>query len=313
MSVVEISALKDGMSLSNAIMYIQSYKKALKKDGKSFYISGVFMKQDATIPFKVWDTSLVEAMSQNDLSGNVVKIQGTVGSYMNNVEIKINAIEPVNSVEYPKSIFLRSADVDSLFKEFTQFMQSEISPQGVNILSFIFKQENILGRFKEEFAGSLMHDALIGGLMHHTVKMLRLAKCVFENEPRMKLLENYKDMLYISVILHDIGKVKEMNLGVYQVNSFVTHRILGIEMLVKYKKLFVEAYDENFYYEVLSVLQGHHGEFGDYPTTVLAYIVHLIDMLDSQTTGIFDKIERNDYTTRAGDMSVYVNNHYLAV
>ena len=139
MSVVEISALKDGMSLSNAIMYIQSYKKALKKDGKSFYISGVFMKQDATIPFKVWDTSLVEAMSQNDLSGNVVKIQGTVGSYMNNVEIKINAIEPVNSVEYPKSIFLRSADVDTLFKEFTQFMQSEISPQGVNILSFIFK------------------------------------------------------------------------------------------------------------------------------------------------------------------------------
>ena len=69
----------------------------------------------------------------------------------------------------------------------------------------------------------------------------------------------------------------------------------------------------NFYYEIVSVLQGHHGEFGDAPVTVLAYIVHLIDMLDSQTTGIFDKIESNDVVTRANNMTVMVNGKYLVV
>lgn len=313
MSVIEISGLQEGMSIAGGIMYVKSYKRAPKKDGKTFYISGLFAKQDASIPFKVWDSSIVDAMSQTDVTGCVVKITGTVGSYLNNLEIKVNGIEVIDSPEYSKGLFLKSLDVNSLYSEFGNFINTELSQKGIQLVTLIFKNENIMGRFKEEFAGSLMHDSVVGGLMHHTLKMLKIAKCVAENEPRIKLLENYKDMLYISVIFHDIGKIKEMNLGVYQENSFVTHRMLGIEMLVKYKKVFTELFDENFYYEVISVLQGHHGEYGDYPNTVLAYLVHLIDMLDSQTTGIFDKIERDDYTMRAGSMTVTVNNHYLAV
>lgn len=313
-NILDLKGVKDGTILSDCIVYLASYKKLPKKDGKTFYISGYFTKQEDSLSFKVWDTALVEALSTNDMSGSVVKISGSVGSYMNNLDVKITSIEPVEESQYSKSMFLKSADVSSLFKEFTDFVNSELSANGVKLLLGIFKAENLFERFKEEFAGSKMHDAQIGGLLNHTVKMLRISKCVYENEPRMKTLENYKDMLYLSVILHDIGKVHEMNLGVYQENSFVTHRILGIEILVKYKNVIKELYDENFYYELVSVLQGHHGkEFGDPPTTVLAYIVHLIDMVDSQTTGIFDKIERNDYTMRAGGMSVYVDGSYLSV
>lgn len=312
-NVLDLKTVKDGTILSECIVYLASYKKLPKKDGKTFYIAGSFTKQEDSLSFKIWDTPLVDALSANDLSGRVVKISGTVGSYMNNLDIKITTIEPVDESQYSKSMFLKSANVPELFNEFTSFVNAELSPNGVKLLLGIFKQENLFDRFKEEFAGSKMHDAQIGGLLNHTIKMMRIAKCVYVNEPRMNTLQHYKDMLYLSVILHDIGKVYEMNLGVYQENSFVTHRILGIEMLVKYKSVISELYDENFYYEILAVLQGHHGEFGDAPTTILAYIVHLIDMLDSQTTGIFDKIEGNDVTMKAGGMSVYVNGKYLAV
>ena len=312
-SVLDLKTVKDGTILSECIVYLASYKKLPKKDGKTFYIAGSFTKQEDSLSFKIWDTPLVDALSANDLSGRVVKISGTVGSYMNNLDVKITTIEPVDESQYSKSTFLKSADVPGLFDEFTNFVNSELSPNGVKLLLGIFKQENLFERFKEEFAGSKMHDAQIGGLLNHTIKMMRIAKCVYDNEPRMNTLQHYKDMLYLSVILHDIGKVYEMNLGVYQENSFVTHRILGIEMLVKYKSVITDLYDENFYYEIVAVLQGHHGEYGDAPTTVLAYIVHLIDMLESQTTGIFDKIEGNDVSMRAGGMSVYVNGKYLAV
>ena len=36
-------------------------------------------------------------------------------------------------------------------------------------------------------------------------------------------------------------------------------------------------------------------------------------MLDSQTTGIFDKIESNEVTMKAGNMAVMVNGKYLIV
>lgn len=313
-NVLDLKLVKDGMSLSDCVVYITGYKKMLKKDGKNYYIAGTFGNKEDSLSFKVWDAPIVELMGQSDFNGAVVRISGSASSYMNAIDVKITSIERVDEGEYPKSLFLKSADVNGLFKEFTDFIMNELSENAIKLTQGIFKTENLFGRFKEEFAGSKMHDAQIGGLMHHTVKMLRLAKVVYENEPRMKDLQYYKDMLYLGVLFHDIGKIYEMNLGVYTENSFVTHRIMGIEILVKYKAVISQFFDENFYYELVSVLQGHHGaEWGDAPTTVLAYIVHLIDMVDSQTTGIFDKIERNDVTQRGNNMSVFVDGRYLVV
>jgi 3'-5' exoribonuclease len=312
-NVLDLRTVKDGSILTDSIVYLANYKKLPKKDGKSFYISGTFTNREDSLSFKVWDAPLIDFMSENDMTGQVVKINGSASSYQNNIDVKLTSIEAVDESVCPKSTFLKSADVESLFKEFTDFVNAELSPNAVKVLLGIFKNENLFPRFKEEFAGNKMHDAQIGGLLNHTVKMMKIGKVVYENEPRMTSLQYFKDMFFLSIILHDIGKVYEMNFGVYQENSFVTHRILGIEMLVKYKSAIVELFDENFYYEIVSVLQGHHGEFGDAPVSVLAYLVHLIDMLDSQTTGIFDKIESNDVVTRANNMTVMVNGKYLVV
>ena len=312
--VLNLKAVKDGMSLSDCIVYLGSYERKAKKDGKSYYIAGNLVNKEDSLSFKIWDAPLVEALTKNDMNGRVVKIAGSVGSYMNNLDLKITSIDTVDETKYPKSLFLKSADVNGLFTEFSMFLKENLSENAVKCLQFIFQKENLFNRFREEFAGSKMHDAQIGGLLHHTMKMLRIAKVVYQNEPRIDTLVNYRDMLYLGIILHDIGKVYEMNLGVYTENSFVTHRILGIELLVKYKAVIVQCFDENFYYELISVLQGHHGaEFGDAPNTVLAFIVHLIDMLESQTTGIFDKIERNEVNMRANNMTVYVDGRYLTV
>jgi len=312
-NVLDLKTVKDGSILTDSIVYLANYKKLPKKDGKSFYIAGTFTNREDSLSFKVWDAPLIDFMSENDMTGQVVKINGSAGSYQNNIDVKLTSIEAVDESVCPKSTFLKSANVEGLFKEFTDFVNAELSPNAVKVLLGIFKNENLFPRFKEEFAGNKMHDAQIGGLLHHTVKMMKIGKVVYENEPRMNSLQYFKDMFFLSIILHDIGKVFEMNFGVYQENSFVTHRILGIEMLVKYKSAIVELFDENFYYEIISVLQGHHGEFGDAPVSVLAYLVHLIDMIDSQTTGIFDKIESNDVVTRANNMTVMVNGKYLVV
>lgn len=312
--VLDLKTVKDGSNLTDCVGYISNYRKMLKKDGKNYYIAGTFTNKEDSLSFKVWDAPIIQAMTDVDYTGSVVIFSGSVSSYMNSLDIKITAIQQANEAEYPKSYFLKSANVKALFAEFNSFISTELSKDAVVVLNNIFKGENIFGRFTEEFAGSKMHDAQIGGLLHHTMKMCRIAKVVYDNEPRMKNLQFYKDMLLLSVILHDIGKVYEMNLGVYTENSFVTHRILGVEILVRYKDLIVKAFDENFFYEIISVIQGHHGaEWGDAPTTVLAQIVHYIDMLDSQTTGIFDKIERNDVISRAGGIAVNVNGSYLTV
>lgn len=312
-TILDLKSLKEGMALSDCVVYIQNYKKRSYADGKKFFIVGSFVNQNDSIPFKVWDADMVNALDANDISGKVARITGSVTSYQNQLEIKVVTFDGNVGDQFPVALFLKTADVEAIFQSFVEFVNTSLSENGVKLLMGIFKAENLFPRFKEEFAGSKIHDALIGGLMNHTVKMLRYAKVITENEPRLIKLKDYKDLLFIGVILHDIGKVYEMHLGVYQENSFVTHRTLGVELLVKYKSVIEQLYSTSFYYHLLAIIQGHHGEYGDKPTTVMSYIVHLIDMLESQTTCMFDKIENNDVTSKAGGKVLYLKDMALTL
>ncbi len=84
-------------------------------------------------------------------------------------------------------------------------------------------------------------------------------------------------------------------------------------MLAKYKTIISAHFDESFYYHLLAIVQGHHGAFGEPPKTVLALIVHLLDMVESATTGILDKVDSNDVSEYAGNKSVYYDGNFLVV
>ena len=47
-------------------------------------------------------------------------------------------------------------------------------------------------------------------------------------------------------------------------------------------------------YFILSIVSCHHGEYGEPPRTVAAYVVHLLDKLESGLTGLSDKLEQSE-------------------
>lgn len=310
-TILELKDLRDNMALSDCIVYIQDYQKKPKKDPNQFYLTGTFVKQDSSVSFKVWDDTLIKYMSEVSLAGRLVKIAGQTKTFSNQVEVHVSSVDVNVGSDISPVHFLKSVNVDSVFSEFTNFVNTELSENAIKILMGVFKQENLMTRFKEEFAGAKMHDAQVGGLMNHTLKMLKIAKVVYENDNRFIKLPGYKDMLLLGIVFHDIGKLDEMRYGVYQPNTFVTHRITAVEMLSKYKEIISKMYDEKFYYQLIAIITGHHGEYGDKPTTILAQIVHLIDMLESQTTQILDKIELGQIVEDSRGKSLYFDSKYL--
>jgi 3'-5' exoribonuclease len=127
--------------------------------------------------------------------------------------------------------------------------------------------------------------------------MLNITEVLLSNDPRLS--EMYKDLLVLGVALHDVGKVIEMKDGVYQPNSFVSHRTFGAEFLMENKHAIVLNSSLNFYYQLLAVMQGHHGEFEEPAKTVVTQIVHLIDMLESGVTGLMDRIAADNLSEDA--------------
>ena len=89
--------------------------------------------------------------------------------------------------------------------------------------------------------------------------------------------------------MHDIGKVFEYRDLATSEYWYANHRVRGIEFLSHLKDKVISCYDEEFYRQVQSVIAGHHGAYGDRPTTVAATIVHYIDVLESQTTELISQ------------------------
>lgn len=311
-TVVDFNTLSEGSLISDGLIYVSSYKIAPYSNGTKTYVNGMATYQGKFMPFKIWDASLVSTFEDNDLTGHVVKIAGSVKSYKDALEINVQSVV-YDKAQDDRSLFLKTLDVEKTFGMFTQFINENISQRGIQLLVTIFKSEDLFPRFKQEFAGSKMHDAQIGGLMWHTYKLLRHAQLCVELDDRLNT-ERRKDCWYIGLIFHDIGKVFELSFGEYTKNSYVTHNLLGIELLAKYRDLFIQTYDEEFYYMVQSIILGHHGEFGDKPRTAFAYASHLLDMVDSQVTGMLDKIDAGDVKKSGlGTSTIFENGGYIAI
>lgn len=314
MEILNLSTIKSGDKIEGLATWVYDCTKLKNKNGGEYFKMKSYYR-GISVSVMVWMPNILLSKLNGKLTyTGPASITGTVKEYNGGLTIHLDSIDILDEIEYPRYKFEKSADINSLYAKFMSFVSTELTPKGTKLIKDVFKNKNICERFKEEYAGASKHDAQHGGLLNHTLKMLRIARTVCENDDRLHLIPDFTDLLYISIIFHDIGKIVEMKDGIYQPNSYVSHRIFGIEMVHDIKNEIVSTYDEDFYYQILDVLQGHHGEFEQKPHTVFGYIIHIIDMLDSQTTGIFDALENNSglVSTDVGT-SIKVNDMYLNI
>lgn len=318
MGYVAIKDIKAGMQFSGLEVLVKSFETKPMQKKKQDYGTGYFEDVTGTISFKAWESDVVDVLKAGAVQGKVISIDGecTFSSYSNMLEIKITGVR--GEVEgYNPDNYIRSCDIEGNRGKFNKLVNEHLSEPYAKALMVVLgqpltdeKEGNLFSEFKVEQAAHSVHDALKGGLMNHTLKMCNIANVLIESDERLK---PYKDILLISVILHDIGKVYEYDKGEKTNIGFVTHHVLGVEILAKVKDEVVKLIGEESYYRILSVIQGHHGEFGDRPTSIYAYIIHLIDMLDSKTTSIMSKIENKEYIQYGGNNCVKLDGYNLVI
>ena len=281
----------------SGVVYIHNFDIKAGSTGKQF-ISGQFSDQGVILPFKVWSDHIEEFKSMADKK--VISIAGTIDTWNNTASVVVDKIEP-DIFGYCPADFLLGHDRIKLEAEFDTFVKTVLSAKAQELVNHIITG-NTRERFCTEFAAKGMHDACPSGLINHTVKMLRLAKTMIENDPRFI---PFSDLIYTGIIFHDMGKIDELYMGQYVKNSFISHRELGCELLYNNKEYILSLYDEDFFYRLLSVIRGHHHVYEEKAKTIYAYIVHLIDMVDSQCTRLMDSLDNVAYKeTSSGEKTV---------
>jgi 3'-5' exoribonuclease len=213
--------------------------------------------------------------------------------------MKVDQIRVALPTEVDKSDLLPSTtrDVAELWRQLLGFVDSFVNPDLKRLLSTMLNDPALAAAYREAPAAKQLHHAWLGGLLEHVVSLLTLADRIV---PSYSLLD--RDLLLTGVILHDIGKIRELSweigfeytvegvlLGHIQIGTALTER--AIDSLPNFPPRLKTL--------VLHMILSHHGklEFGSpkLPMIPEALALSFLDDLDAKMQAIqieFDKCIR---------------------
>lgn len=298
----------------SGVLLVKNYDIQLTKQGKEYIVGN--LQSGVSISFKAWgNSSAFTSMKNNDFSNCPAYITGSVDDYGGVSSIILDSVQAVEGFT-PDQFFSIKYNMDAYWDALKKRISSSCSEKAYAIADkILFSNEEVAKRFKEEFAASSHHDNCKSGLLAHTYKVLSIVANIVEMCPSITVRNGERDtdlvdLLYIGSLLHDIGKIKEMNFGVYQPTSFATHRFFGVEYIDSAKEDIITSYGEDWYYQLVSIILQHHGEYGEPCKTVASYIVHKADEMDASVTLLAQKIEAVD---NVAGTSIRLDSNYLTV
>jgi 3'-5' exoribonuclease len=259
---------------------------------KSGYYGATLSDGDSSIDARIWDCNLVE--SKDITAGNVYRFTAHVNEYAGKAQYVIKNIETISEDEIDISKFFKCAPLskDDLNKGIKSYLKKITNPTlyklAVNLIA------KVAPEYFEYPAAMSMHHNFLHGLAYHTYTMLNLAEKLLELYPGMN-----SNLLYTGVILHDIGKTKELSgskAPVYtQDGNLLGHIVIGLQMVAVAAS--EEGVSDTEEVRMLEhMIASHHGEL-EYgspkePGIMEAYALHLIDLMDSKMAAISPEVSK---------------------
>ena len=279
-------------------------KKCEVKNSKngSSYLDLVLGDKDGEIPAKVWDytdNGLYEAEM-------IVKVRGTIEQYNGKDQFRIAQIRPVASTDdYNLADLVPASEVggeqifNMLLKRVNAFKDDDLKRI---VLSILEDKKDLLVNCPAAFR---LHHAMVGGLMLHTMSIVRMAEEICKIYPNID-----KELLLSGAILHDTAKTWEFELsktglvkGYSTEGELIGHLVKGAMYVENTAdKLGIKS-------EKVVLLQhmilSHHGvpEFGS-PIRPMFLEAEILSSLDSLDATIFEinnatgKVKAGEFTDR---------------
>jgi 3'-5' exoribonuclease len=153
----------------------------------------------------------------------------------------------------------------------------------------------LMNDFRVAPAAMQIHHAWIGGLLEHTLQLMKLADAMLPNYSRLN-----RDIILIALFIHDMGKVEELRwdrgFEYTREGNLIGHIAVGAMWLQGKAKVAENTLGEPLPDGFLTVMQhivlSHHGllEHGavKLPSTPEAIFVSQLDNLDAHTQTALD-------------------------
>lgn len=266
------------------IYIVKKHSFKQSKSG-STYLDATLMDKTGSIPVKMWDV----ADNPPEISdGGFVEATFSTEEYNGTLQGKLSSIKKVSKAEMPDGKLKElvpcvEGNIEEMFEELISKLRNLDAP---NYKDFAI---SMLEKCKADFvcypAAKSVHHSEIGGLLLHTLEVVRIIESLYDAMPCFD-----KELCMVAGALHDIGKIREYTLGEtglvseYSVKGqMLGHIYMGATQIgVAAKQYGVE---DEYVMLLQHLILSHHGqlEFGSpvKPETIEAYVLHEADMISS--------------------------------
>ncbi len=230
--------------------------------------------------------------------GSVCRIMGRISEFPSDsgkFNMVINVLTELEDDEYQLEDFVMASEnnTDDLVDEIRRTIKDMKNPQLKNLLKSFFCDKNFTELFYKAPAAIVHHHNYMGGLLDHTVEVLRISRTACDIFPDLN-----QDLLYCGVLLHDIGKITTYTYGngpisISEEGELLDHIYISCEMVKeKMEKLDTPKELSN---QILHMILSHHGPvslgWGSSidPKTPEAKTLHYSDDMDAKIKETFQR------------------------
>ncbi len=277
-----IADLREGQHVIE--FYVCKEKQQLvTKSGKD-YFKIMLEDRSGQIIGMIWDLNmLVEPFSK----GDIVKVDGRVQIYQEAKQINIVRIRPAKDNEYDLSNLFRASriPIETMYQKALSMIDLIQDPALKRLVLYFYKDNaDIARKLKRHPAAKNIHHGYIGGLLEHSVSVATLALGYKVIYPDLD-----EDLLIAGGLLHDIGKLKELQMlpvsDYTDEGRLLGHISIGYQMVYEQGQKIAELAPEKLTM-LCHMILSHHGklEFASpvVPATMEAMALNMADLADSQ-------------------------------
>jgi 3'-5' exoribonuclease len=304
---VLVSELREGQAISQCFL-VRRKAQRVTRSGEA-YLEIVLADRSGAVPARAWAEATQRYAAAFE-EGDFVFVEGRSETYRNALQVIVRSIRRLDLQEaesgalpgFDPALLVPTAGRDAaLMWADLRALAGTIDSEPLRTLTI-----SLLDGHEEDWqrypAALFHHHAYLGGLLEHTLEVAHLA-----DRTAAELGSLDRDLLLAGAILHDVGKLSEMENPVAPrftlEGHLMGHLLLGRDAVRRAAEA-VDGVDERTLRVLEHVIISHHGEpeYGAArrPMTLESIALYYLDNLSAKMNEAAARIERD---SRAGDFT----------
>ncbi len=281
-----IKDLTEGEMVSE-VFILESKSLSTTRSGKP-YLTLVLRDRTGQIEAKVWEEA--ETINTRLGAAQFVHVNGSVDSYNNRLQLKVAhlAVKRPEDAPLDELIATSERDPDEMLAEMLKIARTVKDRFVRKLLDAFLGDPEFVDRYKRSAGAQRIHHAYAGGLLEHSLSVLKICCMLVEHYARLRGGGGLnRDLLIAGAILHDVGKIEELEGGATLAYTtpgrLVGHIVLGYRMIEE-RIARIEGFPAKLRLQIEHMLLSHQGKY-EFKAPVLpsfteAMLLHYVDDLD---------------------------------